>query len=88
VCSPDARSLRLPGHLPEERRIDQAEPGDSLIFKMQRVVMCAVKDGQATLLLVRKLATAVWEGARPSGREPVLAGSGREGEKGAWGGRV
>jgi hypothetical protein len=23
VCSPDARSLRLPGHLPEEKRVDQ-----------------------------------------------------------------
>src|SRR5438034_8885895 len=29
-------------------------------------------------------AAALREGARPSGQEPVLAGSGREGEKGAW----
>src|SRR6059036_1595951 len=27
VCSPDARSLRRPGHLPEEQRIDQMVVG-------------------------------------------------------------
>ena len=69
-------------------RAPKKVPGDPLHFKMQRVVTRAVKDGQATLLLVRRLVAALRDGARPSGQEPVLAGLGREGEKGAWGGRV
>ncbi|MGH7253874.1 MAG: hypothetical protein ACREIE_08755, partial [Nitrospiraceae bacterium] len=33
VCSPDARSLRLPGHQPEAQRNDRAVPGYPLLFE-------------------------------------------------------
>jgi len=32
VCSPDARSLRLPGHLPLEKRVDQMVLGGRAQF--------------------------------------------------------
>ncbi|MGH7236680.1 MAG: hypothetical protein ACREIO_09885 [Nitrospiraceae bacterium] len=44
VCSPDARSLRLPGHQPEEQRKDQAVPGNLLLSLLQRVVTRAIGD--------------------------------------------
>jgi hypothetical protein len=33
VCSPDARSLRLPGHQPDDQRQDQAVPGYPLLLE-------------------------------------------------------
>ncbi len=33
LCSPDARSLRLPGHQLDEQRKDQAVPGYPLLFE-------------------------------------------------------
>src|SRR2546427_8145436 len=51
VCSPDARSLRLPGHQPDEPRQDQAVPGYPLLSSMQRVMTRTVESSPPSSFL-------------------------------------